>query len=153
MSSPRKRTALAVAFAVGALLTAPAAALEPDRSLRIVVNKENTETVLSPDDLERVFLGKKTLWSNGTRIQPAMPDEESPTGETFLTSALSKSVSQFRAYWKRLLFSGGGATPKTFRTSAQVIEFVARQPGGIGVVAAESVANDDRVRVLEIATK
>lgn len=121
-----------------------------DRSLRVVVNKENEAVSISVDDLERVFLGKKTLWPNGVRIQPGMPEEESPTGQAFLTSALSKSVSQFRAYWKRLLFSGGGAAPKTFRSATLVLDFVARQPGGIGVVAAEAAAADDRVKVIEV---
>lgn len=117
-------------------------------SLRVVVNKENKLASLSTDDLQRIFLGKKTLWETGTRIVPAMPEEESPAGETFLTKTLEKSIGQFRTYWKRLLFSGGGAVPRVFRTSGQILDFVARQPGGIGVVEASAV--DDRVRVIEI---
>ena len=120
-----------------------------DRSLRVVVNKENKATSVTSDELNRIFLGKKTLWDSGTRVVPAMPEEESPAGEVFLAGTLKKSVSQFRAYWKRLLFSGGGAVPKVFRNSAQLIDFVARQPGAIGVVEASAV--DDRVRVLEIS--
>jgi len=120
-----------------------------DRSLRVVVNKENKLASLTTDDLTRIFLGKKTLWDSGTRIVPAMPEEESPAGEAFLSGTLKKSVSQFRAYWKRLLFSGGGAVPKVFRNHDQLLDFVARQPGAIGVVEASAV--DDRVRVLEIS--
>jgi len=120
-----------------------------DASLRIVVNKEHKLTSLSTDDLQRIFLGKKTLWETGTRILPAMPEEESAAGGAFLTGTMQKSVSQFRTYWKRLLFSGGGTVPKVFRTSLQILDFVARQPGGIGVVEASAV--DDRVRVLEIS--
>ena len=75
--------------------------------------------------------------------------DESPTGELFLSGTLKKSVSQFRAYWKRLLFSGGGAVPKVFRNHDQLLDFVARQPGAIGIVEASAV--DDRVRVLEIS--
>jgi ABC-type phosphate transport system substrate-binding protein len=120
-----------------------------DRSLRVVVNKENKLASLTTDDLTRIFLGKKTLWDSGTRIVPAMPEEESPAGETFLAGTLQKSVSQFRTYWKRLLFSGGGTVPKVFRTSGQLLDFVARQPGAIAVV--EATAVDDRVRVLEIS--
>ncbi len=120
-----------------------------DRSLRVVVNKENKLASLTTDDLTRIFLGKKTLWDSGTRIVPVMPEEESPTGELFLSGTLKKSVSQFRAYWKRLLFSGGGAVPKVFRNHDQLLDFVARQPGAIGVVEASAV--DDRVRVLEIS--
>lgn len=120
-----------------------------DRSLRVIVSKENKIASLSTDDLNRIFLGKKTLWESGTRIVPAMPEEESPAGETFLAGTLKKSVSQFRAYWKRLLFSGGGTVPKVFRSSSQLVDFVARQPGAIAVIEASAV--DDRVRVLEIS--
>lgn len=120
-----------------------------DRSLRVVVSKENKIDSLSTDDLNRIFLGKKTLWDSGTRIIPAMPEEESPAGELFLSGTLKRSVSQFRAYWKRLLFSGGGTVPKVFRNSSQILDFVARQPGAIAVI--EAAAVDDRVRVLEIS--
>jgi ABC-type phosphate transport system substrate-binding protein len=136
-------------LAVAACLPALASAQGVDRSLRVVVNKENKIASLSTDDLTRIFLGKKTLWDSGTRIVPAMPEEESTAGEAFLSGTLKKSVSQFRAYWKRLLFSGGGAVPKVFRTSGQLLDFVARQPGAIGVIEASAV--DDRVRVLEIS--
>lgn len=137
--------ALALALSLG---PPPAEAQGVDRSLRVIVSKENKVASLSTDDLNRIFLGKKTLWESGTRIVPAMPEEESPAGETFLAGTLKKSVSQFRAYWKRLLFSGGGAVPKVFRSSSQLIDFVARQPGAIGVVEAQAV--DDRVKVIEI---
>ena len=120
-----------------------------DNSLRVVVNKENKLASLSTDDLQRIFLGKKTLWESGTRIVPAMPEEESTAGSVFLSGTMQRSVSQFRTYWKRLLFSGGGTVPKVFRTNGQILDFVARQPGGIGVVEASAV--DDRVRVLEIS--
>lgn len=132
-----------------AFLPVLASAQGVDRSLRVVVNKENKLASLTTDDLTRIFLGKKTLWDSGTRIVPAMPEEESPAGELFLSGTLKKSVSQFRAYWKRLLFSGGGAVPKVFRNHDQLLDFVARQPGAIGIVEASAV--DDRVHVLEIS--
>lgn len=143
------RFAAWVLLAWSAFLASPASAQGVDRSLRVVVNKENKVASLTTDDLTRIFLGKKTLWDSGTRIVPVMPEEESATGELFLSATLKKSVSQFRAYWKRLLFSGGGAVPKVFRNHDQLLDFVARQPGAIGVVEASAV--DDRVRVLEIS--
>ena len=113
-----------------------------------MVNKENKLASLTTDDLTRIFLGKKTLWDSGTRIVPAMPEEESPAGELFLARTLKKSVTQFRTYWKRLLFSGGGTVPKVFRKSDQLVDFVARQSGAIAIIEASAV--DDRVRVLDI---
>ena len=115
----------------------------------VVVNNESKLSKIDDDELLRIYLGKKTLWEEtGTRIQPALLEEELPISQGFLEGTLKKSVSQYRAYWKRLLFSGGGSAPRTFRTSAQVIDFVTRQPGAIGVV--ESTAADARVRVLDV---
>lgn len=148
--NPLRRRFLGWALLAGAAcLPLPARAQGVDRSLRVVVSKENKIASLTTDDLTRIFLGKKTLWDSGTRIVPVMPEEESPAGELFLSGTLKKSVSQFRAYWKRLLFSGGGAVPKVFRNHDQLLDFVARQPGAIGIVEAGSV--DERVRVLDIS--
>ncbi len=149
MGLRRLRLAAWALLAWCAFLSSPVSAQGVDRSLRVVVNKENKVASLTTDDLTRIFLGKKTLWDSRTRIVPVMPEEESPAGELFLSGTLKKSVSQFRAYWKRLLFSGGGAVPKVFRNHDQLLDFVARQPGAIGVVEASAV--DDRVRVLEIS--
>ena len=133
-----------------ALVAMPAAGPAADKPVfAVVINNESKLAKISDDDLLRIFLGKKTLWEDsGTRIQPALLDEENATAQVFLETTLKKSVSQYRAYWKRLLFSGGGSSPRTFRSSAQVIDFVTRQPGGIGVVEASAV--DNRVRVLDV---
>jgi len=118
-------------------------------SYTVIVNTGSKLARIPVDDLSRIYLGKKTLWEDtGTRIVPALPDEDGALGRAFLEKALNKSVSQYRAYWKRQLFSGGGTAPKTFRTSEQVIEFVARQPGGIGVI--ELGALDARTKAIEV---
>jgi ABC-type phosphate transport system substrate-binding protein len=136
--------------ALVALLALSASSWSADKApFTVVVNTESKLSKISDDDLLRIFLGKKTLWEEtGTRIQPALLEEEQQVAQTFLEGTLKKSVSQYRAYWKRLLFSGGGGAPRTFRTSAQVIDFVTRQPGAIGVV--ESSAADARVKVLDV---
>jgi ABC-type phosphate transport system substrate-binding protein len=115
---------------------------------RIIVNPSVDITELDLDDLKRIYLGKKTLWDSGSRIQPSLLNEKSSVTKEFLESSLRKTVRQYRAYWKRRLFSGGGAAPKTFRSSTQVVDFVASTEGGIGVV--EGTIDDARVKVLSI---
>ena len=145
----RLKAGLLLAFlALGGLaLALPRAQAAPPR-VRIIVNKELAETRLQTDEVARIFLGKKTLWESGQRIAPAMLDDSTSTSETFMEEVVHKTSSQFRAFWKRQLFSGGGAPPRTFRTSSQVAEFVARQPGAIGLV--EAGFTDDRVKVVQI---
>jgi ABC-type phosphate transport system substrate-binding protein len=114
----------------------------------LVVNSEIDTSKVDAEQVELIYLGKKTLWESGQRIVPVLVNEESDESKQFLENVLKKSVSQYRAYWKRRLFSGGGTVPKTFRTSGEVVEFVARTPGAIGVVQAG--AKDTRVKVVDI---
>jgi len=138
-------------LALAAAMVAHAAPEAPPGSaaVKVIVNPEGAESKITREDLARILLGKKTLWESGSRIVPCMLEENTPGGEAFLDTTLKKTVAQYRAYWKRLLFSGGGAPPRTFHTSAQVIDFVAKQPGAIGVV--EATAADDRVKAVQIA--
>jgi len=116
--------------------------------VRIIVNPAVEITELQRDDLARIYLGKKTLWDSGARIRPSPLNEKSSVTKDFLETGLRKTVRQYRAYWKRRLFSGGGVAPRTFGSSTQVVDFVASTEGGIGVV--EGTIDDDRVRVLSI---
>jgi ABC-type phosphate transport system substrate-binding protein len=114
----------------------------------VVVNNEVDATALDAESLERIFLGKKTLWDSGQRITPALVNETSDVSKAFLDEILRKSVPQYRAYWKKRLFSGGGTVPKTFRSSREVIDFVIRTPGAIGIV--ESAPEDGSVKVFQV---
>ncbi len=134
-------------------LVAALAAISPIRAgqsnqLKVIVNPAAELSELHRDDLARIYLGKKTLWDTGTRIQPCLLSEKSPMTKQFLETDLRKTVRQYRAYWKRRLFSGGGIAPRTFRTSALVLDFVASNEGAIGVVEATVV--DDRIVVVAI---
>jgi ABC-type phosphate transport system substrate-binding protein len=115
----------------------------------VIVNNEVDPGAIDAETLERIYLGKKTLWDSGQRITPALVNETSDVSKNFLEQILNKSVPQYRAYWKKRLFSGGGTVPKTFRNSAEVIDFVAKTPGAIGVV--ETGPKDGSVRVIEVA--
>jgi len=115
---------------------------------KVVVNPEAGVSQLPQEELARIFLGKKTLWESGNRITPAMIDESTPVAADFIVTMVRRTVAQYQAYWKRQLFSGGGTAPKTFRNSAQVLDYVTKNPGAIGVV--EASASDDRVKVVEV---
>ena len=113
-----------------------------------IVNVDKKVSKLKRSDLVRIYLGKKTLWASGVKIAPAMLSEKNPTTQDFIEGILQKSVGQYRAYWKRRLFSGAGTLPKSFRTNSEVVEFVAKNPGAVGIV--DDVQDDERIRLIEI---
>lgn len=139
-----------VAFALAATLAATTTSIAAAQgSVKIIVNSEVEVASLSQAELARIYLGKKTLWDSGSRITPSLLNEKSPLTEAFLEESVKKTVRQYRAYWKRHLFSGKGTAPKTFASSSQVANYVADNPGAIGVV--DATFEDDRVKVVELS--
>ncbi|MFC1585924.1 hypothetical protein ACFL5V_10290 [Fibrobacterota bacterium] len=109
---------------------------EPRKSYMVIVNSENIIEHITRNELVVIYLGKKTLWENEIRIIPAMLYERKKPMREFIEAELHKTLGQYRAYWKRRLFSGGGTVPRTFRTAKELMNFVARKPGAIGIVPA-----------------
>jgi ABC-type phosphate transport system substrate-binding protein len=143
-----KRPSARAAFLLIAILSTGAAA-SAQSNARIIVSADVEVTSISQSELARIYLGKKTFWDSGARIEPSLLDEKSPVTESFLEENLKKTVRQFRAYWKRHLFSGQGTAPKTFASSKQVADFVAANPGAIGIV--DGSYTDDRVKFIELS--
>jgi ABC-type phosphate transport system substrate-binding protein len=142
------KLALRVAAVTFALASSTARGASTQGAVRIIVHPEVAESSLSQAEIARIYLGKKTFWESGARISPSLLDEESPLTESFIEGNLKKTVRQYRAYWKRYLFSGQGTAPKTFASSKQVADFVAANPGAVGIV--DAGFSDDRVKVLEV---
>jgi ABC-type phosphate transport system substrate-binding protein len=118
---------------------------------RVIVSPDVEVQSISQSEIARIYLGKKTFWDSGARIEPSLLDEKSPLTESFLEENLKKTVRQFRAYWKRHLFSGQGTAPKTFTSSKLVADFVAANPGAIGIV--DGSYADDRVKFVELTSE
>jgi hypothetical protein len=76
------------------------------------------------------------LWDFDVRIVPVLLEEENPVTQFFLEEVLITTVLEYRSYWRRRLYSGGGTPPLRFRTSAEVLDFTAKTPGAIGIVEA-----------------
>jgi ABC-type phosphate transport system substrate-binding protein len=134
-----------ILFIVG-LSLASAAAVQAQT--RVIVNNDVEVSAISQAEIARIYLGKKTFWDSGARIEPSLLDEDSPLTASFLEENLKKTVRQFRAYWKRHLFSGQGTAPKTFASSKLVADYVAANPGAVGIV--DGSYTDDRVKFIEL---
>ncbi|MBI3713495.1 MAG: phosphate ABC transporter substrate-binding protein [Burkholderiales bacterium] len=111
----------------------------------LVVNKANTQK-LSDEQVTEIFLGKSKAFPNGAKAVPVMVDFKVDGLDAFLSARFGKSISQYRSYWSRLMFSGEGVPPQTYGSAKDVIDLVGRNPDLIGI--ADSSMVNDSVRVL-----
>ncbi len=97
----------------------------------VFANKNVPDKSLERESIERIYLGKKSQWSDGTRIVPVIL-KSGATHSAFVKKFLDRDASQFSTFWKQAVFTGRGMPPKAFETEAELIEFVSDTPGAIG---------------------
>jgi ABC-type phosphate transport system substrate-binding protein len=134
------RTILKVAFCLAALTgAAPAGA----QQYRVIVNAANPTTALTKDDLARVYLKKMSSWKNGAAVTVVDLGPKSPVRAEFSVSVLGRDVPTMKNYWQQSLFSGRGVPPIEQPSEAQVVAFVAANPGAIGYVSSDTQLSDN----------
>lgn len=134
-----------IAAAMVVFMFAPAFSAAGD--VVIIGNQSIKKSTLSKQDIQYIFLGKKTTWEDGRKIKFAL-QETNTIHEKFLKKYVQKSRSQFSTYWKRRVFSGKGSLPKSFENDQKMIDFIRETSGAIGYVYSEN--NLEKVKVLKI---
>jgi len=117
----------------------------------IVVNKDVQISQIKASDLRAIFTGEKTKFADGTHAVPVIL-KGGPTHEVFVENYCGESPNEFRAQWRKAVFTGQGSMPKTVDSEAAAIDYVAETPGAVGYVSRLSSKDKKNVKTL-IAVK
>ena len=101
----------------------------------IVANKSVPAESLEKSELKDIFLGDTIKWQDKSKINIVVQKDGKAHSE-FVKEITRKSASQFRNYWKKMVFTGKGSSPKSFDKSADLLAYVAETKGAIGYVDA-----------------
>ena len=114
-----------------------------------IVHKDCADASVSSKDMKSIYLGKQRTWSDGTKI--ILYTQTKASGhEGFMKNNVKKSASQFKAYWKKQVFTGKGRMPDDFADDAAMIKAVSENNGAVGYVDKASLEDAAGVKVLEI---
>lgn len=111
----------------------------------VIVHPSNAATV-DQAEITRLFTGRGTTFSSGGKATPLNLAESAAARGEFDSKVLSKSSSQMKAYWSKLVFTGKGTPPKELNSDADMKAAVAADPTAIGYIDAAAV--DGSVKVL-----
>ena len=111
----------------------------------LVANKGVQISEITNADLHGIFMGTKTRFADASHAVPVTL-RGGPVHEVFLKNHVGESPEEFRAEWRKMVFTGQGAMPKAFDSESALIEYVAATPGAIGYVSRISL--QDGVKVL-----
>ena len=107
----------------------------------VVANKEVKIAEIGEADLRALFIGTKTKFADGSHAVPVTL-KGGPAHEVFLGKHIGVSSDEFRAQWRKAVFTGQGAMPKAFDSESALIEYVAVTPGAVGYVSRISSQNN-----------
>lgn len=102
----------------------------------IIANNSVSQESLKKEEVQNIFLGKMAKWSDNTSIYFVTSENE--THEDFLKTYINRSSSQFKNYWRQMVFTGKGQKPKAFDTDEEIIQFVSETSGAIGYVGTKA---------------
>jgi ABC-type phosphate transport system substrate-binding protein len=103
----------------------------------VVVNSRAAIAALSDEDLRDLFLGKKTVWDDGTKVVVVVL-KTGPSHDALLRR-LGRNPQQFLTGWKKLVFTGKSSMPEQVASEDDLVEVVAHTPGAIGYIDAGKV--------------
>jgi ABC-type phosphate transport system substrate-binding protein len=115
--------------------------------LVIIGNPQLPADSIDSRDLKRIYLGKKSRWSDDSSVVPVMM-KSGPLQDEFVTEYLDRSVNRFVTHWRQLVFTGKGVPPRSFATENELVDFISRTPGAVGFASPGADVAD--VKVLRV---
>ena len=113
----------------------------------LVVNPDNPLSGITWRAAERIFLSKKTEWTQGELIHVVV-NNDPEVYASFCRDILKKTPLQYLLYRKKMLFNGSGIPPRVMNNDEEVKDFVAASKDAIGFIRKDSL--DPRVKELVI---
>ncbi len=131
-----------------ALCLGGTAAVAADDGLVVIANPGISLESIESKDLQRIYLGKKTMWDDGTSIVTVMP-KQGNVHDRFIEDYLDRSVQRFATYWRQMVFTGKGVPPRSFVQETDLISFVASTPGSLGFASDDADMSGVKVLTVE----
>ena len=99
----------------------------------VVCNANGCDRSANKSDIRKIFLGKKSRWNSGSKIQLAIL-KDGPVNDAFLKTYVNKSANSYNQFWKKLVFTGKSSAPHRFSSERELIDFVEHTEGAVGYV-------------------
>ena len=111
----------------------------------LVANSGVKISQITNAEVRAIFMGTKTRFADGSHAVPVTL-KGGPAHEVFLRNYVGEGPEEFRAQWRKVIFTGQGTMPKAFDSESALIDYVAATPGAVGYVS--RISQQDRVKLL-----
>ena len=105
--------------------------------LTIIGNKTG-QTQLKAKEARNIFRAQTTTWPNKNSVSIALPSPQSPLSETAARLIYGSKPNAVQKFWLSQVFQGRASPPSFFDSDQELIQFVQKTPGAIGVISSST---------------
>jgi len=87
-------------------------------------------------------MGEQQRWRNGTKITIALMKANTAAGKNTSKLIYGMSSDELNKFWLALVFQGKAQAPNFFNSADDLENFVAQNPGAIGIIDQVDANND-----------
>jgi hypothetical protein len=109
-----------------------------DEAIAVVVGAESAIAEVTLDTLRELYLRRRRVWPDGSRVIPVNLPADSDTRKSFSKHVLGRLPQDLGGYWNRLYFDGI-TPPVVLRTPGAVCAYLAVEPKAIGYMRRDEV--------------
>lgn len=102
--------------------------------LVVISNAKGAPAELSLSELKSIMLGERQRWGNGKKILIALMKTNTAAGKYTCERIYEMSEDEVKKFWLAMVFQGRADPPSFFETATELQNFIATNPGAIGIV-------------------
>ena len=120
-----------------------------DNILVAVGHQASTPSAMKSSELKSILLGETQRWKNGKRILIALMKTNTVIGQVTSSKIYDMSGDELNKFWLALVFQGKATAPTFFNSESELENFVAQNPGAIGIVDKPLSNNDIKIITID----
>jgi ABC-type phosphate transport system substrate-binding protein len=118
------------------------------QSVEVIANPQTSSQTLSQAALRAIFAMRIKQWPDGAPVKVFVLPDRTSTHEAFCKEILRIYPYVLRDTWDRMVFTGAGQAPTQVNSPEELLQHVAKTPGGIGYI--EKGKANEMVKTLQI---
>jgi ABC-type phosphate transport system substrate-binding protein len=108
----------------------------------IIANLETDSRTMTKKEFTKIIYGQRQRWKSDTKVSIALVTPDHPLGEKTAELIYDMSSKELKSYWVKLGFQNQHPIARLLTSEQEVIEFVKKTPGAIGIVSSTAELED-----------
>ena len=118
-------------------------------NLRFIGNHTD-KSIYTETEMKDIFKAKYNFWQNKLPVIICLPQSQSAEAKEICEKIYGKSVDEVKKFWLSQVFQGRSRSPHFFNSPEEMIGFINKTPGSIGILKADPAMHINPSFILQV---